>query len=105
MLMNEICPLTESIKVVGTTPRLLIVRYLDGNGVKKSSLGFNELKKLSKLSSRTLALNLKFLMNKKVIEVKVEKNRKYYSLTAMGEEMVPILHKIGDWGNKWDIYK
>lgn len=103
--MAELCAITESIKVMGTKPRLLIVRNLDGNASRnKNELGFNELKKLCELSSRTLALNLGFLVKRGIVRVREEKNRRFYSLTDRGEELLPILMDIGKWGKKWDIY-
>ncbi len=103
--MPKLCPTTESIKVIGTLSRLLIIRYLDGNGhSRKNGAGFNELKKMCKLSSRTLALNLKFLVKKRIVEVSKSKNRSHYSLTDRGGELIPILENIGRWGNKWDIW-
>jgi DNA-binding HxlR family transcriptional regulator len=56
--MADVCPIVESIKIIGSKPRLLILRNLDGK-----EMGFNELKRVSKLSSRTLSLNLQFLLS------------------------------------------
>jgi len=90
---------------MGTKPRLLIVRNLDGNASRnRNELGFNELKKLCELSSRTLALNLGFLVKKKIVQARKEKNRRFYSLTGRGEELLPVLIDIGKWGKKWNIY-
>lgn len=103
--MAELCAITESIKVIGTKPRLLIVRNLDGNASRnKNELGFNELKKLCELSSRTLALNLGFLVKRRIVQVREEKNRRFYSLTKGGAELSPILNEVGKWGKKWSIY-
>jgi len=92
--------MAESIKIIGTKPRLLIIRYLEGR-----EMGFNQLKRECSLSSRTLALNLKFLLRKGIVSAREEKNRRFYTLTKKGREMVPILHEIGRWGEKWDIWK
>lgn len=103
--MPELCAITESIKVMGTQPRLLIVRNLDGNASRdRNELGFNELKKLCGLSSRTLALNLTFLVKKKIVGVREDKNRRFYSLTESGKGLLPVLIEIGRWGKKWGIY-
>lgn len=103
--MPELCAITESIKIMGTKPRLLIVRNLDGNASRnKNELGFNELKKLCELSSRTLALNLGFLVKKNIVQVRKEKNRRFYSLTDIGEGLLPVLTEIGEWGKKWEVY-
>jgi len=98
--MSNTCPIVESIKIIGSKPRLLILRHLDGK-----NMGFNELKRVSKLSSRTLSLNLKFLLTKDVIRKESDENRVKYSLTQKGKDFYPIIAEIGKWGNKWKIYK
>lgn len=98
--MPKTCLTTESIKVIGARPKLLILRYLDG-----IELGFNELKKQCGLSSRTLALNLQFLLKKDVVQVRKYQNRKFYSLTEKGNEAVLIIQTIGNWGKKWSIWE
>jgi DNA-binding HxlR family transcriptional regulator len=98
--MADVCPIVESIKIIGSKPRLLILRHLDGK-----EMGFNELKRMSKLSSRTLSLNLQFLLSKGVIRKETNGNRVKYSLTQKGKEFYPIIAEIGKWGNKWKIYK
>ena len=106
MTKEQLCPIAESIKIIGTTPRLLIVRYLNEGVIKNNDgLGFNEMKRLSKLSSRTLALNLKYLLEKGIVDVKDFKNRRFYSLTKRGKEVIPIISSIGEWGSRWNIYK
>jgi len=103
--MPKLCPTTESIKVIGTMSRLLIIRHLDGDGFSaEGGVGFNQLKKVCKLSSRTLALNLEFLRKREIVSMNKVKNRSYYSLTKRGKELVPILEGIGRWGNKWNIW-
>ncbi|MBU5537359.1 MAG: helix-turn-helix domain-containing protein [Candidatus Aenigmatarchaeota archaeon] len=98
--MSNICPIVESIKIIGSKPRLLILRYLDGK-----SMGFNQLKRESGLSSRTLSLNLKFLLQHGIIEKNVNGNKSNYSLTRKGKNLYPIIAEIGKWGSKWKIYK
>lgn len=91
------CPIVESISIIGTKPRLLIIRYLGSSG----ELGFNDLKKLCSLSSRTLSLNLKFLSSKGIVDVRESKNRRLYFLTKKGIDILPALQEIGDWCKKW----
>lgn len=96
--MKKICPIVESIKIIGTKPRLVIIRYLN-----KNEFSFNEMRKLCDISSRTLSLNLKFLMKNKIVGMKTTKNKNIYFLTKKGKEILPILDAIGRWGKKWRV--
>lgn len=96
--MAEICPIVGSIRIIGTKPRLTIIRYLsDGNKC------FNDLKRVCKISSKTLSQNLKYLIKVKIVAVKKEKNKHVYFLTKKGEEILPILEMFGKWGKKWKV--
>lgn len=96
--MKKICPIVESIKIIGTKPRLVIIRYLGTN-----ELSFNQMKGTCDISSRTLALNLKFLMKQKIVGMKSVKNKNIYFLTKKGREILPMLDRIGKWGKKWKV--
>lgn len=96
--MKKFCPIVESIKIVGTKPRLTIIRYLAEGG--KS---FNELRQVCDMSSKTLSLNLKYLLEENIILIKQEKNKHIYFLTKKGNELLPILKMIGNWGKKWKV--
>ena len=96
--MKKICPITESIKIIGTKPRLLIIRYLNDNG--KS---FNDLRKNCSISSRTLSINLKYLLDQNIVGYKKENNKNIYFLTKKGAELIPIINTLGNWGLKWKV--
>ncbi|AWR96766.1 ArsR family transcriptional regulator [Acidianus sulfidivorans JP7] len=94
-----ICPIVEAINAVGTEARLLVLRYLfDGDK------GFNELLRLTKLSSKTLSTTLKYLEEKKIIKRNVVSTRPFkvmYSLTEKGKDLKPVFDDLRKWGQKW----
>jgi len=96
--MQKICPIVESIKIVGTKPRLMIIRHL-AEGEKS----FNDLRKICDMSSKTLSLNLKYLLQQNIVSIKVQGNKHIYFLTKKGSELLPILQMIGNWGKKWKV--
>ncbi|AOL15905.1 transcriptional regulator [Sulfolobus sp. A20] len=96
---KKICPIVETIKIIGTEPRLLVLRYLF-DGPK----GFNELLRETKLSSKTLSSTLKFLENTGIIERKIASTRPFrveYVLTDKGKELENLFKIMKDWGEKW----
>ncbi|MBU5688388.1 MAG: helix-turn-helix transcriptional regulator [Candidatus Aenigmarchaeota archaeon] len=96
--MKKICPIIESIKIIGTKPRLTIIRHL-----AESEKSFNELRQVCDMSSKTLSINIKYLLKENIISLKKEKNKHIYILTKKGSELLPILKMIGNWGKKWKI--
>ncbi|MFH8080486.1 MAG: helix-turn-helix domain-containing protein [Candidatus Aenigmatarchaeota archaeon] len=96
--MEKICPIIESIKMIGTKHRLIIIRML-----KDGEKSFNEMKKLCKMSSKTLSINLKYLVECEIVNKRSEGNKNIYFLTQKGKEITPILEMIGEWGKKWKI--
>lgn len=93
-MAGTLCAITESINVIGTKPRLLIIRHLS-----LGEQGFNQLKRSTRLSSRTLALNLSFLQEKSIVERRSGK----YALSRSGTELIPVLEAAGQWAQRWDV--
>lgn len=103
-MAGKLCAIVETVNIIGTKPRLTILRFLEPYTEKNNGMGFNELKRACELSSRTLALNLKFLSQKGIIESKKHMNKNLYCLSKKGSELKPILDEIGDWGIKWHMF-
>lgn len=95
-MAGRLCAITESIQVIGTKPRLLIIRHLS-----TGEQGFNQLKRNTQLSSRTLALNLQYLMQKGILQLDEAKK---YGLTATGAELIPVLEQAGQWAERWHMH-
>jgi DNA-binding HxlR family transcriptional regulator len=64
---------------------------------------FNELKRSTDSSSRTLSRVLKDLQEDGLVNKRIEDDKmaSHYSLTEKGESLEPVLEKINDWGEKW----
>lgn len=97
--MTDLCPIVETIKIIGSEAKLLVLRYLfDG------SKGFNELQRLTKLSSKTLSSTLKDLEENEIIRRIVVSDRPFrvkYELTEKGKELKPLFQEMEKWGNKY----
>ena len=96
---NEMCPIIEAIRTLGTESRLLVVRHLFAG-----PRGFNELWRVSAINSKTLSLTLKFLEQKGIVNREVLSTRPFtvqYSLTPSGLELKPALDAFGNWGSRW----
>ncbi len=98
---ESLCPIVETIKLIGTEPRLIVLRYLF-EGPK----GFNALLKETGLSSKTLSSTLKFLEEAGIVERRIVSTRPFkveYSLTKMGRELSSLFDVMKEWGEKWVI--
>lgn len=98
MEKRDICPIVETIKVIGSEPKLLVLRYLFDGGK-----GFNELQRLTGLSSKTLSTTLKDLENVGIIKRVIVSDRPFrvrYELTEKGRELKAIFDEMEKWGKK-----
>jgi DNA-binding HxlR family transcriptional regulator len=91
--------IAATLEVIGDKWTGLIVRDL-ASGTKR----FNQLQdSLNSISPRTLSQRLSSLHEQKIITKKVFAEvppRVEYSLTAKGQELVPILKAMATWGDK-----
>lgn len=96
--ITDVCPIVETIKVIGSEAKLLVLRYLFDE-----SKGFNELQRATKLSSKTLSSALKDLEEAGIIRRVVVSDRPFrvrYELTERGKELKPLFQEMEKWGNK-----
>ena len=94
------CPLARTANLIGDTFTLLIVRDL-----LNSPKRFGELEhSLTGISTRTLTLKLKMLVENGLIERHEEKHSKppkvEYSLTKKGRDLTPIAKALIAYGEK-----
>ncbi|BFH73822.1 helix-turn-helix domain-containing protein [Sulfurisphaera javensis] len=95
---SNICPIVETIKVIGTEAKLLVLRYLFDGGK-----GFNELQRITGLSSKTLSNTLKDLEEAGIIRRVIVSDRPFrvkYELTEKGKELKSVFTEMEKWGNK-----
>jgi DNA-binding HxlR family transcriptional regulator len=94
------CPVVAASKVLSSVWAIVVIYYLvDG------PRGFNELlRTIPGMNSKTLSRTLKLLVSKGLVVrevVSVQPFAVHYRLTPMGEELVPVLNALREWGEKW----
>ncbi|MCL4114845.1 UNVERIFIED_CONTAM: hypothetical protein GTU68_043725 [Idotea baltica] len=85
--------------IIGGKWKTAILYYL-----MEESLRYNELrKKMPSVTERTLSLQLKTLEKDNLVNRKVYTSKPplkvEYSLTDLGETLIPLIKSIAEWGN------
>lgn len=96
---DEICKITKAFDIMGSKWKLIIVNDLIA-GEKR----FNELKRSTEASSRTLSRILKELQKENLVQKRVEEETPvatYYSLSEKGRSLKPVLKEIDKWAQEW----
>lgn len=92
--------MSVTMGIVGGKWKTVILYHL----MENEKLRYNELrKKMNSVTERTLSLQLKQLQEDGLINRKVYTSKPplkvEYSLTKLGETLIPLLKSIEDWGN------
>ena len=93
------CSVIDSLEQIGSKWRLVVLHDLQ-EGEKR----FNELKKSTSASSRTLSRVLDDLQEMDFVERRMEEDAPvatYYSLTAKGRSLCPVFESIESWADEW----
>jgi DNA-binding HxlR family transcriptional regulator len=92
------CPIVEAVEQIGSEWRLLVLHDLQ-DGEKR----FNELKRSTGASSRTLSRVLDDLEGTGLVDRRVEERpiASYYSITEKGTALCPVLDELGNWADDW----
>lgn len=93
------CPVVDSLGQIGSQWRLVVLYDLQA-GEKR----FNELKRSTGASSRTLSRVLDDLGEMGFVDRRMEEASPvatYYSLTAKGESLCPVFDAIENWADDW----
>ncbi|QIB75997.1 helix-turn-helix transcriptional regulator [Halogeometricum borinquense] len=99
-LSEEERRVVDSISNLGSQWRLLVLYDL-----QNSEKRFNELKRSTGASSRTLSRVLDDLQEMGHVERRLEEDAPvatYYSLTAKGESLCPVFDELEKWSKKWE---
>lgn len=94
----DACSVVEAIEMIGSQWRLIVLHDLQ-DGEKR----FNELKRSTGASSRTLSRVTDDLEAADLLERRVEEKpiASYYSLTAKGQSLCPVLERLEAWADEW----
>lgn len=95
---SDLCSVVEAIQQIGSEWRLVVLHDLD-EGEKR----FNELKRSTDASSRTLSRVLDDLEDADLVDRRVEDRpvATYYSLTEKGEALCPVFSDLEEWSEEW----
>ena len=95
---EDACPVVEAVEQIGSQWRLVVLHDL-ADGEKR----FNELKRSTGASSRTLSRVLDDLGDAGLVDRRVEDRpiASYYSLTEKGEALCPVFSALRSWANEW----
>ena len=93
-----VCPVAPAVSLVGGKWKLLIIRNL-----RMRSWRFNELQRdLEGISQKVLTDNLRQMMDDGLVyrhDYQEMPPRVDYSLTELGEKLLPIMDALADFGN------
>lgn len=93
------CPIVDAIEQVGSRWRLVVLHDLQ-DGEKR----FNELKRSTDASARTLSRVLDDLREMDFVKKRMEPDAPvatYYSLTAKGESLSAVFSEVESWAGEW----
>jgi len=93
------CGVVESLEQLGSKWRLIVLNDLQ-DGEKR----FNELKRSTGASARTLSRVLDDLEDLEYVDRRLEEESPvatYYSLTEKGRSLCPVFDAIDDWAAEW----
>jgi len=94
----EACSVVEAVEQIGSQWRLVVLHDLQ-DGEKR----FNELKRSTGASSRTLSRVLDDLEDAGLVNRRVEDRplATYYSLAEKGERLCPVFDELEAWADDW----
>ncbi|USZ67825.1 helix-turn-helix transcriptional regulator [Halorussus salilacus] len=93
------CSVVDSLEQIGSQWRLIVLHDLQ-EGEKR----FNELKRSTGASSRTLSRVLDDLQEMEFVTRRLEEDAPvatYYSLTEKGASLCPVFDEIAEWADEW----
>ncbi|MFB6254137.1 MAG: winged helix-turn-helix transcriptional regulator [Halobacteriaceae archaeon] len=98
-VQNDYCPVAKSLDQIGSQWRLAVIYEL-----RDGELRFNELKRATGTSSRTLSRVLDDLQEQGFVNRRLEEESPiatYYSLTDKAEALCPVFDVIEEWAEEW----
>ena len=96
---DEPCSVIDSLEQIGSKWRLIVLNDLQ-DGEKR----FNELKRSTDASSRTLSRVLDDLQELGFVNRRLEEDAPvatFYSLTPKGRSLCPVFDEIEAWADEW----
>jgi DNA-binding HxlR family transcriptional regulator len=96
---QDACSVVEAVNEIGSEWRLVVLHDLTDAEEKR----FNELKRSTGASSRTLSRVLDDLEEAGLVDRRVEDKpiATYYSLTESGAALCPVFDELENWGDEY----
>ncbi len=97
--VDDACSVIDSLEQIGSQWRLIVLHDLQ-EGEKR----FNELKRSTDASSRTLSRVLDDLQDLGFVNRRLEEDAPvatFYSLTPKGRSLCPVFDEIEEWADEW----
>ncbi|MFB6354755.1 MAG: winged helix-turn-helix transcriptional regulator [Halobacteriales archaeon] len=96
---TDVCSVVEAVERIGAKWRLIVLHDLAAGGERR----FNELKRSTDASSRTLSRVLDDLEADGLVNRRVEERpiATYYSLTEKGAALGPVFEELEAWADAW----
>ena len=94
------CCTSLTMDIIGGKWKTVILYHL-----RERKLRYNELRKLMPIvTERTLSLQLRKLEEDNIVKREVHHDKPplmvFYSLTQLGESLIPVVQSIADWGDE-----
>lgn len=100
---QEVCAVIEAIDQIASKWRLVVLHDLQDGEDPGAEKRFNELKRSTGASSRTLSRVLDDLEEVGLVERRVEDRpiATYYSLSDKGRALCPVFESLDRWSDQW----
>ena len=100
---EEVCAIIEGIDQIASKWRLLVIYDLQAGEDPAAEKRFNELKRSTGASSRTLSRVLDDLEGAGLVERRVEDRpiATYYRLSEKGRALCPVFESLDRWSEEW----
>ena len=94
---GQFCPVAKAAEILDQRWMLLVVRELVAGSDR-----FNDLHRgVPRMSRNLLSKRLRQLVDEGVVDRDEEDGTPHYRLTAAGQELVPVIEALGEWGVRW----
>ena len=100
---EEVCAVVEAIDEIGSQWRLIVLHDLQDGDDPGAEKRFNELKRSTSASSRTLSRVLDDLEDADLVERRVEDRpiATYYRLSEKGRALCPVFESLERFSEEW----
>ena len=89
--------ISKTLDIVGYKWSLLIIRELIDQPKRFCELEHS----IDKITPKILSKRIDELSKREIINIYVENGRNIYELTQKGRDLLPVIHQMNKWGDKY----